>query len=110
MAITARSKFLRISTRKACLVAERVRSMQVEDALNYLRYCPKKSAKYIGKVLKTAVANAKADKTIDVDNLYVGKILIDGGPMMKRFMPKAQGRATTIRKRTSHITIELKEI
>lgn len=109
MSIVARSKFLRMSPRKANLVAEVIRSMQVEDALNYLRFSPKKPARFIGKVLKTAVANAQASKTIDVDNLYVSKILIDGGPTAKRFMPRAQGRATTIRKRTSHITIELEE-
>jgi large subunit ribosomal protein L22 len=72
-------------------------------------FTKKSAAKTISKLLKSAVANAGQNKTIDVDRLYVKKITVDQGPTMKRFMPRALGRATTIRKRTSHILIVLDE-
>jgi large subunit ribosomal protein L22 len=72
-------------------------------------FTKKSAAKTISKLLKSAIANAGQNKTIDVDRLYVKKITVDQGPTMKRFMPRALGRATTIRKRSSHILIVLDE-
>jgi len=71
--------------------------------------CPKKAARIIRKVLESAVANADQKESIDVDTLFVKEITIDGGPMLKRFSPRAMGRATRILKRTSHITVVVAE-
>jgi len=109
METVAVAKYIRISPQKARLVADVVRGMNAENALTTLRFMPKKGAKIIRKVLESAIANANQTESIDVDTLYVKKILIDGGPMLKRFRPRAQGRATRILKRTSHITIVVDE-
>ncbi|MCW5211126.1 50S ribosomal protein L22, partial [Desulfobulbus sp. N3] len=81
----------------------------VDTALTTLRFMPKKAAKILRKVLESAVANAEQTETIDVDTLYVKEIQINGGPMLKRFRPRAMGRATRILKRTSHITVVVDE-
>jgi large subunit ribosomal protein L22 len=109
MEVRAKLKFARIGPRKAQLVADLVRGKGSEEALNVLMFTKKSAAKIISKLLKSAIANAGQNKTIDVDHLYVKKITVDQGPTMKRFMPRALGRATTIRKRTSHILIVLDE-
>jgi large subunit ribosomal protein L22 len=109
MEVKARLKFVRISPRKAQLVADLVRGKGSEEALNILTFTKKSAAKIIIKLLKSAIANATQKKNIDVDRLYIKKITVDQGPTMKRFQPRALGRATTIRKRTSHITIVLDE-
>jgi len=108
MEVKAKLKFTRIAPRKARLVADLIRGKKSEEALNILTFTPKAAARIIVKLLKSAVANA-TQKKIDVDRLYVKTIMVDQGPTMKRFMPRALGRATTIRKRTSHITIVLDE-
>jgi len=102
-------KYIRISPQKARLVADVVRGMGVDQAITTLRFMPKKGAAIIQKVLESAVANATQDDQTDVDSLYVKKIVIDGGPSLKRIRPRAQGRATRIIKRTSHITVVLDE-
>lgn len=102
-------KYIRISPQKARLVADVVRGMGVDKALITLRFMPKKGAALIQKVLESAVANATQDDQTDVDTLFVKKIVIDGGPSLKRIRPRAQGRATRIIKRTSHITVVLDE-
>jgi large subunit ribosomal protein L22 len=109
MEVKARLRFARISPRKARLVADLVRGKRSEEALNILSFTKKASAKILIKLLKSAVANATQKKTIDIDRLYVKQIMVDQGPTMKRFQPRALGRATTIRKRTSHINIVLDE-
>lgn len=109
MEISAVAKYIRISPQKARLVADVIRGMNAEKALTTLRFMPKKGAKIIKKVLESAVANANQIESLDVDTLYVKRILIDGGPMLKRFSPRAQGRATRILKRSSHITIVVDE-
>jgi len=91
------------------LVADLVRGKKSEEALNILSFTKKASAKILIKLLKSAIANATQKKTIDIDRLYVKQIMVDQGPTMKRFQPRALGRATTIRKRTSHINITLDE-
>jgi large subunit ribosomal protein L22 len=98
-----------MSPRKARLVADLIRGKKSEEALNILIFTRKAAARILIKLLKSAIANATQKKTIDVDRLYVKKITVDQGPTMKRFTPRALGRATTIRKRTSHIHIILDE-
>ena len=108
MEVKAKLRFTRIAPRKARLVADLIRGKRSEDALSILAFTPKAAARIIIKLLRSAIANAD-QKKIDVDRLYVKTIMVDQGPTMKRFMPRAMGRATTIRKRTSHITIVLDE-
>jgi large subunit ribosomal protein L22 len=109
MEVKARLRFVRIAPRKARLVADLIRGKGSEEALNILRFTKKAAAKIISKLLKSAVANATHNKTVDIDRLYVKRIMVDQGPMMKRYIPRALGRATMIRKRTSHILIVLDE-
>lgn len=109
MEARAIAKHIRISPQKARLVADTVRGQKVETAINNLRFMPKKGAKIIKKVIESAVANASQSPDIDVDTLFVKTIFINGGPMLKRFRPRAMGRASRILKRTSHITVVLDE-
>ena len=99
-------KFTRISPRKARLVARNVNGLPVEDALNLLRFTPKKAAEIIYKVLYSAVANAQQIGA-DVDSLRVKQVVISDGPILKRIKPRSMGRANHILKRTSHITVIL---
>ena len=109
MEAVAKAKFVHISPRKARLVADAVRGMKVGEALNKLKFTPKKAAGLMAKVINSAVANATNDSNVDVDNLYIKKAFVDGGPTMKRWRPRAMGRAFIIRKRTSHITVVVDE-
>ena len=99
----ATAKFVRVSPRKTRLVARNVKGMPVEAAMNLLRFTPNKPAGVILGVVRSALANAEHNASMDVDALVVKEILV------KRFMPRAQGRATNIHKRTSHITVILAE-
>jgi len=103
-------KNIRISPQKARLVADMIRGKQIDNALNTLKFTPKKGARIIRKVVESAVANASQNESIDVDTLFVKKIFIDGGPMLKRIRPRAMGRASRILKRSSHITVVLDEM
>jgi large subunit ribosomal protein L22 len=109
MEAKAIARYIRISPQKARLVANVVMGQRVETALNSLRFMPKKGARILGKVVESALANAGQNQAIDVDTLYIKSIHVDGGPMLKRITPRAQGRATRILKRTSHITVVLAE-
>lgn len=109
MEAKAVGKYIRISPQKARLVADVVRGMDVDKAITTLRFMPKKGAGILRRVIESAVANATQDEHIDVDNLYIKKIFIDGGPSLKRISPRAMGRATGIIKRSSHITVVLDE-
>lgn len=109
MEVKAKLKFARMAPTKARLVADLIRGKGSEEAINILSFTKKGAAKAMGKLLKSAVANATQKKTVDVDRLYVKKVTVDQGATWKRFTPRALGRATTIRKRTSHITIVLDE-
>lgn len=109
MEVRAVAKYIRISPQKARLVADVVRGMDAGQAMTTLRFMPKKGAALIRKVLASAIANADQLDTVDVDTLYIKEILVDGGPMLKRFSPRAQGRATRILKRSSHITVVVDE-
>ena len=110
MEAKATAKYVRISPRKARIVADIIKGKPVEDALNILKYTPKKAARIINKVLNSALANAEQNYTLDVDNLYVKQVRIDGGPSWKRIQPRAMGRAYRILKRTSHITVIVDEL
>ena len=103
-------KYLRVSARKVRIVAENIKGKPVEDALNILKFTPKKAAGLLSKVLYSAVANAEQQPGVDVDSLKVHQVLVNEGPAWKRIMPRAMGRAYRIRKRTSHITVVVKDI
>jgi len=105
MEAAAKLKFGRISAQKARLVADQVRGLPVERALNILRFSPKKAARMVIKVLESAIANAEHNEGADVDELKVKTILVDEGPSQKRMMTRAKGRGNRILKRTSHITV-----
>lgn len=102
-------RFIRVSPRTVRLVVDQIRGKEVEKALDILKYTPKRSAAIVAKVLKSAIANAENTQSVDVDRLYVKRALVDEGGMWKRFMPRAMGRATRIRKRLSHITVVIDE-
>jgi len=110
MEYKAHLRGVRIAPRKARLVATLVRGRLVQDALDILRFTNKKAAPMVSGLIKSAIANAKDVGNVDVDNLIVGEIFVNEGTTMKRFMPRAQGRAFTIRKRSSHISLSLIEI
>jgi len=109
METQANARYIRIGPRKARYVADLIRGKKVEDALDILAFSPRKASRLISKLVKSAVANAGQNESIDVDTLFVKRIFVNGGPMLKRFRPRAMGRATTVRKRTSHITVVLDE-
>lgn len=110
MIAKASGKYLRVSPRKARPVADLVRGKNVEEAINILKFSPKKASKIIASVIKSAVANAEENSEYrDVSKLKVTKITIDGGPFLKRYIPRAYGRATPIKRKTSHITVVLGE-
>ncbi len=100
-------KFARMSPRKARLVVDLIRGRKVGEALNLLRFTRRRAAKIVEKVLKSALANATQKEIGDVDDLRVSKAYVNGGPIEKRIQPTAMGRAWTIHKRMSHITIVL---
>jgi len=102
-------RYLRITPRKVRLVADMIRGKNVEEALNLLKFTSKSSAKPLARLVKSAVANADQKGGVNVDKLVVAKVWADGGPVVKRFMPRAMGRATPILHRTSHVTVELEE-
>ena len=103
----AKLRFARISPQKARLVADEVRGMPVERALETLQFSTKKAAQIVRKVLESAVANAEHNEGADIDELKVSTIMVDEGPTMKRMKPRARGRADRIFKRTSHVTIRV---
>ena len=98
-------KYQRISAKKCRLVANAVRGLKVDRALEFLNYNNKKASRLILKVLESAVANAENNNSQDIDDLMVKNILIDEGPTGKRHMPRARGRVNEILKRSSHITV-----
>ena len=105
MQAVAKLRHARISAQKGRLVADQVRGLPVERALNVLSFSNKKAAGIVKKVLESAIANAEHNKGADVDELRVAAICVDEGPTMKRIQPRAKGRANRILKRTSHITL-----
>lgn len=109
MEAKATLKFARVGAQKARLVADMVRGKDVSEAVKTLTYLNKKTADMLKKLIESAVANADFKKTMDIDKLYVKTVYIDKGPVLKRFRPRAQGRAFGVRKQTSHFTVVLGE-
>jgi large subunit ribosomal protein L22 len=103
------TRFVRMAPRKARLVVDLIRGRAVGDALNVLDYTPKKAARILAKTLRSAVANAESTGNVDVDDLVVKRAFVDEGPTQKRTLPRAQGRATRIFKRSSHFTVVVGE-
>jgi large subunit ribosomal protein L22 len=109
MESSAKLSSIRLSPRKTRLVVDLVRGKGIQDALNTLQFMPQPSAKLVSKLLKSAVANAEQKGVSDVDRLTVKTIYVDGGAALKRFVPRAMGRASKIRKPTSHIGVTLSD-
>jgi large subunit ribosomal protein L22 len=103
-------KHVRISSRKAKIVLDLIRNKPVGEAISILKHTPKRASEIIEKILNSAIANAENNHDMDVDKLYIAQAYANQGPTLKRVRPRAQGRAFRIRKRTSHITLVLKEI
>ncbi len=106
----ATAKYIRISSSKVRIVVDLIRGRGVADALAILEATPKAACEPVIKVLKSAIANAENNMELAADNLYVAEVFADQGPTLRRYRPRAQGRATRIRKRTSHITVILDEM
>ena len=109
LSASATLKYARISSRKVKIVADLIRGKNAEDALAIVKFTPKASSEIIEKLLKSAMANAENNHGMNVSNLYVAEIYANQGPTLRRIRPAAKGSAVRIRKRTSHITIVLKE-
>ena len=106
---SAKLSYARISSRKVKAVIDLIRNKNVGEAMAILKLTPKAAAELVEKLLKSAIANAENNFGMDVEKLYVAEIFANQGPTLKRVRPRAQGRAFRIRKRTSHITVVLKE-
>jgi large subunit ribosomal protein L22 len=110
MKVKAVAKYLPTTSRKAKLVVDLIRGKNLEEAINILKFTPRAASPLVEKVLRSAIANAKQNDNVkDVDKLFVSEINAHEGPTLKRFQPRARGRAFRIRKRTSHISIVLEE-
>lgn len=109
MEVVAKAKYLRISPYKARVVARLVKGKKADEALGILAFTNKKFARMLSKVIRSAIANAEHNTGLDVDRLWVKNVIVDEGPMWKRWRPRAMGRATMILKRTSHVTVILEE-
>ena len=106
---SATLKYARISSRKVKIVADLIRGKQVDEALAIIKFTPKASSEELEKLLKSAIANAENNHGMNRGNLIVSEIYANQGPTLKRIRPAAKGSAVRIRKRTSHITIKLRE-
>ena len=102
-------RYARISPRKVKIVIDLIRNKSVAEAIGIINNTPKAASEYLIKLLNSAVANATNNHNMDIEKLYVAEVYANPGPILKRIMPRAQGRAFRIRKRTSHVTIVLKE-
>ena len=106
----AKARFVRISSRKVKIVIDLIRGKSVAEAQAILMYTPKAASPIVEKLLRSAVANAENNMDLNRDSLYVAEVFADQGPTLKRYMPRARGSASRIRKRTSHITIILDQV
>jgi large subunit ribosomal protein L22 len=109
MIVKAKARFIRTAPRKARLVTDLIRDKYTDEALSLLRFTPKRAARTVERVLKSAISNAEQRDDVNVDNLYISKATVDSGPALKRYRPAPMGRAVRVLKRTCHITIELDE-
>lgn len=109
MEARAVAKYIRISPRKVRQVVDLIRGKDVAEALAILRFTPKRASVPVAKVIKSAAANAEHNYEMDRDKLYIAAAYVDQGPTLKRYQARAMGRADVLRKRTSHITVVVKE-
>jgi large subunit ribosomal protein L22 len=107
---TARLSYARLTPRKARIIANMIRNQKVTTAINSLRFLHKAGSQEFFKLLVSAVANAEDQGRVDVDNLVITRVMVDQGPTLKRWRPRAQGRANRIEKKTSHIFLEVAEV
>jgi large subunit ribosomal protein L22 len=105
MKVRAQAKYIRQAPNKVRVVLDLIRGLQVEEAGHVLMHLNRRATEPVAKVLKSAVANAENNHALDADDLFIVEAFADEGPTLKRFRPRARGRATRVRKRTSHITI-----
>jgi len=110
MEVKAKARYIKIAPRKLRLLATLIRGKQVQPALDQLRFSPKNGALPVTKLVKSAIANAVNNFDLTENNLYIKEITVDQGPVMKRWLPRAHGRATMLRKKMSHINITLGEV
>jgi large subunit ribosomal protein L22 len=106
----ARATYVRVTPMKARRIVDLIRGKDAQDALAMLKFAPQAASEPVAKVLASAIANAENNFSLDPDTLVISRAYVDEGPTLKRFRPRAQGRAYRIRKRTSHITIEVESI
>jgi large subunit ribosomal protein L22 len=109
MEVKAKLRNIRVGSQKARIVADMVRGKDVNEAIKILSFMPQKPAHFLKKLIESAVANADQAKVVDVDQLYVKHVSVDMGPSLRRFRPRAQGRATPVLKKSSHINLILDE-
>lgn len=109
MEVAAKLRNASISAQKMRLVADQIRGLPVERALNVLEFSPKKAARLIRKVLESAIANAEHNEGADIDELSVTTVFVDEGPTAKRMRPRAKGRGDRILKRSSHVTVKVSD-
>ncbi|HSR94804.1 MAG TPA: 50S ribosomal protein L22 [Solirubrobacterales bacterium] len=107
MVVRASSRYVRVAPRKARLVADQVRGLQIDRARALLQFSPRGVAQDIGKLIESAAANAENNHDLIADEMRIAEITVDEGPTLRRFRPRALGRATPINKRTSHIAVAL---
>lgn len=105
MEARAQARFVRVTPMKARRVVDLIRGLPAAEARAVLRFAPQAASEPVGKVLASAIANAEHNEALDTDALWVSEAFVDEGPTLRRFRPRAQGRAYRIRKRTSHITV-----
>jgi len=105
--VRASSRYVRIAPRKARLIADQVRGLHIEKARALLEFSPRGAARDISKLIESAAANAENNHDLVADEMRIAEITVDEGPTLRRFRPRAQGRATRINKRTSHIAVAL---
>jgi large subunit ribosomal protein L22 len=105
----AHARFVRIAPRKARLVVDLIRGKSVGEAIAILRHTPKAASPIVEKLLNSAIANAEHNYQMNVERLYISQAYVNQGPTLKRYRPRAQGRAFPIKKRTSHITLVVSE-
>ena len=106
----ARATYVRVTPMKARRIVDLIRGKDAQDALAMLKFAPQAASEPVARVLASAIANAENNFSLDPDTLVISRAYVDEGPTLKRFRPRAQGRAYRIRKRTSHITIEVESI
>lgn len=109
MQATAHARYVRIAPRKVRLVIDLIRGKQVGEAIAILRHTPKAASPVLEKLLNSAIANAEHNHSLDPNRLVISQAFVNAGPIMKRFRPRAMGRASAIHKRTSHITLVVSE-